>query len=177
MRILNRLIIIFLTISTACAKEPKIAPNSILNPDFNKKVKSLVSGMDSKIISVPELKILLSKKEKLTILDARETKEFNVSHILNAKSIGYKNFNLKETIKHLDPKSKIIVYCSVGYRSGKVAEKLKQKGFEVYNLYGGIFEWLNQGHEIVGKNEKKTNKIHSYDEDWGKWLTKGLKEF
>lgn len=113
----------------------------------------------------------------VVFLDAREEKEFNVSHIKNSIWIGYNQFQ-KEKIIALNKKDQIIVYCSVGYRSEQIAIKLVQHGFKnVKNLYGGIFEWKNQGFPVYDLNGKETEKVHAYDEEWGKWLTKGVKVF
>ena len=39
----------------------------------------------------------------------------------------------------------IVLYCSIGYRSEKIGEKLVEMGYgHVFNLYGGIFEWVNR---------------------------------
>ena len=47
------------------------------------------------------------------------------------------------------------MYCSIGKRSEKVTQKLKKAGYNnVSNLYGGIFEWVNQGNEVVDTNNK-----------------------
>tara|TARA_B100000768_G_C11171243_1_gene328804 strand:+ start:178 stop:360 length:183 start_codon:yes stop_codon:yes gene_type:complete len=43
----------------------------------------------------------------------------------------------------------IIVYCTIGYRSEKISEELKLKGYKyVYNLYGGIIQWVNKGNKV-----------------------------
>lgn len=111
----------------------------------------------------------------LIFLDAREKKEFEVSHIKNAYWVGYNDFNFKR-LNHLPKDKKIIVYCSVGYRSEKIAERLKKKGFKnVYNLYGGIFEWVNQGKPVYDASGKVTQNVHAYDYTWGIWLSKGNK--
>jgi 3-mercaptopyruvate sulfurtransferase SseA len=66
----------------------------------------------------------------------------------------------------------------VGYRSEKISEKLKQAGFkDVSNLYGGIFEWVNQGNPVVDENGKITDNIHAYSKTWGVWLNKGVKVY
>jgi len=55
---------------------------------------------------------------------------------------------------------------------------LEQAGFaNVSNLYGGIFEWVNQGNPIVNEKGKVTETIHAYNEAWGVWLTKGVKVY
>ncbi len=127
-------------------------------------------------ITVDELK---KENSNVILLDAREPKEFKVSHIENAQCVGYDHFNLDKTISSLKNKdAKIIVYCSLGIRSEDVAEKLQKAGFSnVYNLYGGIFEWKNEGNEVVNKKNKSTEKVHTFNKDWSKWLLKGKKVY
>jgi len=103
-------------------------------------------------------------------LDAREKEEYIVSRIGKARWVGYDHFDLS-SVADLDKHSEIIVYCSIGYRSEKVAEKLKEAGFaNVKNLYGGIFDWHNAGKKVLDKDGKETNKIHGYSRTWGIWL-------
>ena len=108
-------------------------------------------------------------------LDARERKEYEVSHIRGARWVGYDDFKMNR-LQGIDSTKKIIVYCSVGYRSEKVGEQLEEAGFRnVSNLYGGIFEWVNQGNEVVNTVDSATQKVHAYDHLWGIWLTNGKK--
>jgi len=44
----------------------------------------------------------------------------------------------------------------------------------VSNLYGGIFEWVHQNKNVY-QNNSTTQKIHTYDKEWSKWLKKGEK--
>ncbi|CAL2108111.1 phage shock protein E [Tenacibaculum sp. 190524A02b] len=131
--------------------------------------------------SVPYISVTdLKKSSNITLLDAREPKEFKVSHIENAICVGYDNFNLKETLTNLpsDKNAKIVVYCSLGIRSEDIAEKLHKAGYtNIYNLYGGIFEWKNQNNSVVNKQNKTTDKIHTFNKEWSKWLTKGKKVY
>lgn len=107
-------------------------------------------------------------------VDSREEKEYKTSHIQGAVFVGYENQDLK-ALKNIDKSKTLIVYCSVGYRSEKTTQKLNQLGFKnVYNLYGGIFEWKNQEHPVYIE-EKETNKVHAYSITWGIWLKKGEK--
>lgn len=116
-------------------------------------------------------------KDRYSIIDAREKKEYNVSKIEGAKYVGFKDFDMS-SVEHLDKNSKIIVYCSVGYRSEKIAEKLKESGYQdISNLYGGIFEWKNQGRDVVDAQNQVTEKVHAYDKLWGIWLDKGDKVY
>jgi rhodanese-related sulfurtransferase len=139
---------------------------------YNLTLKTLLSH------SVPEVSVSQVKGMKnALLLDAREWNEYLVSHIENAKYVGYDQFHL-ETLKLIDKKQRIVVYCSVGYRSEKISEKLKQVGFtDVSNLYGGIFEWVNQSNPVVDSRGKVTENIHAYSKTWGVWLSKGVKVY
>ena len=126
-------------------------------------------------ISVDSLQKITSK---IIILDAREQKEFKVSHLQNALFVGYDNFNINKTTQKLpaDKNTKIVVYCSLGIRSEDISEKLKKAGYtNIYNLYGGIFEWKNKSNIVVDNKNSPTNKIHAFNKEWSKWLLKGEK--
>ena len=110
-----------------------------------------------------------------TILDTRELNEYNISHLENSIWVGYDDFSLHTTIKKTSLKKPIVVYCSIGYRSEKIGEQLLKKGYTVYNLYGGIFEWKNNDNTVVNNSENATNQIHCFNQDWSKWLLKGEK--
>jgi rhodanese-related sulfurtransferase len=128
--------------------------------------------------SVPELKVEdITTKNDFVYLDAREREEFEVSHIQNAKWIGYKDFDLNR-LKGVSKNDTLVVYCSVGYRSEKIAEKLINEGYtNVFNLYGSIFEWSNQGRPVYDSNNNKTNRVHAYNKRWSQWLFKGEKVY
>jgi rhodanese-related sulfurtransferase len=117
--------------------------------------------------------------ENIVVLDAREKTEYEVSHIKDAVYIGYKDFNERQIQGLLEDKSqKIIVYCSLGVRSEDIAEHLKNKGYtRVYNLYGGIFEWVNHGLPVYNNEGKRTDSIHAYSENWSRFLKKGIKVY
>jgi rhodanese-related sulfurtransferase len=128
--------------------------------------------------SVPEINVQAAARDSagLVLLDAREPKEFAVSHLKGALAVGYDHFDL-DKLAAVDKKSRIVVYCSVGYRSEKIAEKLIAAGFKnVSNLYGGIFEWVNQGFPVYNTSGQ-THKVHAYDRTWGIWLHKGEKVY
>ena len=128
--------------------------------------------------TIPYLTIEQFKKLNNTILlDTREQKEFDVSHIKNAYCVGYDKFNskkIKEKFKNLN--DTIVVYCSVGIRSEIIGTKLKKMGYKnVYNLYGGIFEWKNKNEEIVDASQKVTENVHAFSKEWSIYLLKGKK--
>ncbi|MDP2540261.1 rhodanese-like domain-containing protein [Tenacibaculum discolor] len=131
--------------------------------------------------SVPYISISeLQKEKEVILLDAREPKEFEVSHLKNAMCVGYDFFNLENTLVKLpkNKNTKIVVYCSLGIRSEDIAEKLQKEGFtNIFNLYGGIFEWKNQGNITVNLQNNPTEKVHAFNKEWSKWLHKGEKVY
>jgi rhodanese-related sulfurtransferase len=125
---------------------------------------------------VIEASVLQNDLSNVVILDARELPEYNVSHIDGARFIGYDNFDLK-AITDIPKDTRVVVYCSVGYRSGRIVEKMQKAGYSnVLNLWGGIFNWVNTGHDVVNVSGP-TNHVHPYSEKWGKWLTAGEKVY
>jgi len=127
-------------------------------------------------ISVQELAML---KTEAIILDAREPKEYETSHIKNAIHIGYNNFNVETVSRIIKNKDEqIVVYCSLGIRSENIAKKLKKAGYNnVYNLYGGIFEWKNKDFNVYNSEGTETENIHVFSKKWNQWLTKGVKVY
>jgi len=110
------------------------------------------------------------------VLDTREKEEFNVSHLQNSLWVGYDTFDIN-SLEELDKEKPILVYCTVGARSQDIGEKLKKEGFKnVFNLYGGIIQWSNEGLPLF-KDNKPTEKVHTYSKSWGIWLNKGEKVY
>jgi rhodanese-related sulfurtransferase len=125
-------------------------------------------------ISAESLRSKLENNEKFVLLDSRSKEEYEVSHLRNAKWIGYKSFD-KSKVDSIDNNTEIIIYCAVGVRSEKIGEELKRLGFKnVKNLYGGIFLWHNKRFPIFA-NGNSTEKIHTYNKRWGKFINHGKK--
>jgi rhodanese-related sulfurtransferase len=130
--------------------------------------------------SIPYISIKkLTKESDYVLLDTRELIEFKVSKIENSIHVGYDNFNLDSIAAYIPNKQqKIVVYCSLGIRSEDIGEKLKEKGYtNVYNLFGGIFEWKNKGNIILDSINNPTENVHTFNEEWSKWLKKGIKVY
>ena len=123
------------------------------------------------ILTVDQVKVLEVKGKSVVFLDTRKIEEYKTSHIENAIWIGYDDYQ-KSKVESLDRNKTYIIYCSVGYRSGKIGKKMIEMGFKnVFNLYGGIFDWVNNGNIVYDANGIAA-KTHPYDDNWGKWLKK-----
>ena len=144
----------------------------IANPFYSLFLKGFLSH-SVQLVGVDTAEKML---DEAIILDARQKKEYEVSHLKNARWVGYDEFN-KEAVDELPRDKPVIIYCSVGYRSEKIGEKLKEMGFQnIYNLHGGIFEWVNQGKPVYHEG-RPTDKIHAYSRTWGVWVSKGDKVY
>ena len=121
-----------------------------------------------KQLSTCKLVTWLQQKDlpQLLLLDARTPEEYQVSHLENAQLAPA---NLQELETTATTEMPIVVYCSVGYRSSKLAQKLQQAGYEqVFNLEGSIFRWMNEGRSVY-REGKVVQQIHPYNQFW-KWF-------
>lgn len=123
------------------------------------------------VIDVDSLyRLMHSNVEDIYILDARAKEEYEVSRIPHAQYIGYPRID-EDVLSHIPKDSKIIVYCSIGYRSEKIGEQLCQMGYRrVYNLYGSIFEWVNRGYPVVDSRGDTVRRVHTYNRKWSRWV-------
>ena len=130
--------------------------------------------------SVPYIRVdEMEKYQPEFILDTRSVEEYNVSRIPGALWIGYDTFSI-DNLNNLIPMkdAKIVVYCSVGIRSEDIGEKLLENDYtEVKNLYGGIFQWKNQGMKVLDSLGNQTQNVHAYSKFWGRLLTEANKVY
>ncbi|WP_051286953.1 rhodanese-like domain-containing protein [Algoriphagus mannitolivorans] len=137
--------------------------------------KTVLSGLYDKEFPVV-MPQQISDLSFYQVLDAREKKEFEVSHLQGARWVGYETFSLKN-LQGLDKNQPVLIYCTVGARSQEIGKKLVENGFtRVYNLYGGIIHWVNEGYPVEADG-KVTPKVHTYSKSWGIWLKKGQKVY
>jgi len=128
---------------------------------------------------MPNLKVnglLEMDRNAIVLLDTRAYEEYQVSHIKDARWVGFDDFDL-EKVESLPKDTTIVLYCSVGYRSDLIGQKLADAGYQhVYNLWGGIFAWVNRGQPVY-LNGAPTDQVHPYSPGWGFWLSKGEKAY
>lgn len=112
----------------------------------------------------------------LLILDSRSADEFAVSHLAGARHVdpGIWARTFASNFKGALSGQTIVIYCSVGVRSSKLAERIAEVAAEagataVYNLEGGAFRWHNEGRPLVNANGP-TRQIHPYDSAWGRYI-------
>ncbi len=109
------------------------------------------------------------------LLDAREPAEFEVSHLPGAIRVA-PDATAKAILAMIEPGRPVVVYCSVGYRSSRLAARLMEGGrSEVFNLEGSIFAWANEGRPLVTRDAKSAKWVHPFDAIYGKLLKPELR--
>jgi len=150
----------------ACASKP--SPEWI---DLKAEIRERYPGVSQ--VSTTELRDWMQRKQDTLLLDARADEEFAVSHLAGARPAP----NEGEALRVLDGSAKdrrIVVYCSVGYRSSDLAQKLSARGYtNVHNLEGSIFEWANAGYPLY-RGEQRVREVHPFDAHWGRLLERDL---
>ncbi|MGI9088888.1 MAG: rhodanese-like domain-containing protein [Chthoniobacterales bacterium] len=135
----------------------------------NAKIRHDFPGV--KRITTDELAAWLADKQRPAplLLDVRTAAEYDVSHLQNAERIAP---DAPASAVEQPKDRAIVTYCSVGYRSGGLAKKLRDAGFtKVSNLEGSIFVWANEGRPIF-RDGQKVSKVHPYNRVWGLLLDK-----
>lgn len=145
-------------------------PDSTLNPEFADRLEN-VYRHSVPMMTASELRTHM--KQGITLLDAREDEEFDTSHIRHARHVGYIWFDMRE-VYDIPKTDTVVVYCAIGNRSERIGEKLRKAGYRhVYMLYGGLYEWFNQGNPVYNRQGIQTTAIHVYDKNWSQWLETG----
>ncbi len=144
-------------------------------PAVKHKIRNEFPGVEQ--ISAKELGDWLESGDAPPLLlDVRQEAEYRVSHLRGAVRVdpGDPDPVLPAGVGKDQP---IVAYCSVGYRSSAVAERLTAKGYTVVkNLEGSIFEWANQGFPVV-RDGREVRQVHPYDRRWQGLLDEDLRAY
>jgi rhodanese-related sulfurtransferase len=110
------------------------------------------------------------------LLDARSPEEFAVSRIPGAERVDP---DAKQPAPpSTSPDRRIVVYCSVGYRSAAIGRRLQKQGYsEVRNLEGGIFKWANEGRPMLDAQDAATVFAHPFGKKWKRYLDEPLRSY
>ncbi|KAK3083715.1 hypothetical protein FSP39_001941 [Pinctada imbricata] len=122
--------------------------------------------------------------------DCRDEEEYNVSHMKDAIRVnpGDEAKNIVKTVEDLKLRGShdVVCYCSVGYRSSDVAQKLtrffksddsESRPPTCYNLEGSLFKWANERRPMVDNENQPTSFAHPYNAVFGKLLDSALRKY
>ena len=108
----------------------------------------LAEAATARNVSPEEAYSMVVKHDSLYLLDVRTPGEFQQARLEGAKLIPIGQ--LLNRLPEVPKDRPILVYCAVGSRSAQVVNYLARQGYpEVYNLYGGIYSWAQNGYPIL----------------------------
>ncbi len=168
-KLVGEILVVTMLSFLATGLSAQVESKECLSPEYEEKLQSLL-GHTVPLIDARTLYDLIREGRDVQVHDIRSQEEFEVSHIPGASLVEYKNFDLSQ-FDTADRSQPVYLYCSVGYRSEKVGEKLLQNGFaQVYNLHGSFFQWANQSFPIWDMKGAETKRVHAYNRKWSKWV-------
>ncbi len=95
------------------------------------------------------------RADSAILIDVREFFEYRGNRIKDAVNIPSSG-NLEISADTIDKKFALFFYCSIDYRSKRVAEFFQEKGFKkLYNLDGGIVAWKRDGFPVEKKKVRR----------------------
>jgi rhodanese-related sulfurtransferase len=77
------------------------------------------------------------------VLDVRRTEEWVEQRIAGVTLIPMDQVQAR--LSEIPKDKRVWVVCAVGGRSGRVAEFLRQKGYDAVNVAGGVNKWVEEG--------------------------------
>ena len=129
---------------TACKNttHQPVADTTVVTADTAEHVNGgMMTSVDAEKFSE------IIKMEDILLVDVRTPDEYAEGHIEGAVNIDVKADDFAERTK--DITGNVAVYCRGGKRSRTAGSKLIVQGCLVYNLDGGIKEWMEKGFPVV----------------------------
>jgi rhodanese-related sulfurtransferase len=103
-------------------------------------------------------------QDSIQLLDVRTVGEFTSGHIKNALWADWNNSKeFERRTSFITQKKPVYVYCLSGGRSATAATYLRNKGYTVFELKGGINAWKAANKNIEGKTTGKQMTIDEYN--------------
>lgn len=87
------------------------------------------------------------KRHELQILDVREPFEWKMGHIEEAQHIPIGEIATR--LGDIGGDKPLVAVCRSGSRSAEVTQFLRDKGFDIENLDGGLKAWAKAGLPVV----------------------------
>jgi rhodanese-related sulfurtransferase len=103
-------------------------------------------------------------KKGVQVLDVRTAAEFNgghIQHALQANWLDKKEFT--DRTQHLDKSAPVYVYCQAGGRSASAQNYLKEQGYNVINLEGGMSNWKMNNFPVEGNGDKPQMRVADFE--------------
>ena len=103
-------------------------------------------------LSASELRERLERDGGVTLLDVRESHEWDIANLGERGARLIPLGELTDRMAEVELTGDVVVYCKVGTRSAKAVRQLRSAGFQrVWNLKGGILAWSDDVDPTVPK--------------------------
>jgi sulfur-carrier protein adenylyltransferase/sulfurtransferase len=138
--------------------------NTMNNQITDEAGKSEIKGIYaySTEISVEQADKLLKSEENALVLDMRSETAFQLSRLKGASHIAEEGIATFILHGQLSKEAPIIIYCSVGFRSIMVAEKLRKMGYSAVSIAGGYTAWRAAGCPVESTDSFSLNQMERY---------------
>lgn len=101
------------------------------------------------------------RSNELVIVDVRTPEEQAISMIPGA--ITKEAF--EESISD-QRDARVVVHCTIGYRSGVYVKELAERGIEAENMAGSLLLWAHEGLPLEDAEGRPTSRVHVYGKKW-----------
>ena len=156
-----------LAVSTAVATLGMVALSRLPAADVGDvfgRIDALYAELAGELAGVPAIDgaeaVALGGNPDVILLDVREPEEIAVSRLPGAI--------LPEDLARMGDLSgkRVLVYCTVGIRSGYETQALRERGLDAVNLRGGILGWVANGGAVVDDSGAEVKRVHVYGRKW-----------
>lgn len=147
-----------------CITAPCVSAASPSDAEKRQRVAAMYADYRKDFPGIKEIDaaaaIELLSDPGVLFVDVRTPKEQAVSMIPGAIT----DTQFMDQLDHYRGK-RVIAYCTISYRSGKLAAKLEKKGISITNLKEGLLGWVHAGGPLVREGQP-VQKLHVYGRKW-----------
>ena len=148
------------------AAERTSAQTKLAQQQLDARIEALYRDIEPKVADAPTILAsaalaALNSNAPPIFVDVRTAKERQVSIIAGAVDVeSLPALHLKH------PERPVVVYCTIGYRSGITTRALQALQIPARNLRGGILAWIAVGGDLVDARLKPSHQVHVYAKAW-----------
>ena len=164
-RLLLSLVFLMLSAPTHAAGQIS-AQTKLAQQQLDARIEALYRDIEPKVADAPTILAsaalaALNSNAPPIFVDVRTAKERQVSIIAGAVDVeSLPALHLKH------PERPVVVYCTIGYRSGITTRALQALKIPARNLRGGILAWIAAGGDLVDAQLKPSHQVHVYAKAW-----------
>ena len=170
-----------LVVALTTAAVGLLASGSLVRAEGQQSLNDLEAGIardfrDVTHLTPEQFEAAMKTPEKVLLLDARPDGEVGVSRLPGAIPVD-PDIDAEAFVTRFGDLARgrdVVIYCSVGVRSSKLASRVrstlqKNGALRVANLRGGIFAWHNTGRPLLDQ-AGGTELVHPYSTRWTYYL-------